>query len=226
MTLRDHAFKLDVRRVDIPESEGGAPVPTDLDDLHGLVVLGGGQSVDQPHAWMDRERDLIRMAHNAGLPVVGICLGAQLIAQALGGKVEKMDTPEVGFKKVRVLVPGQTETMLAGMPWESMQYLSHGWEITEAPPGAQLLASSDACKVQCFKAGHRTFAFQFHFELDRPGIEQLASDESALLAEAGLTPGEITSQIEEHYNRFAIIGDRLSVNLASYAFPFAELLSA
>lgn len=226
MTLRDHAFKLDIRRVDLPASEGGDAVPSDLDDLHGLVVLGGGQNVDQAHAWMERERELIRKAHEAGLPVVGICLGAQLIAQALGGTVEKMQTPEVGFKKVRVLVPGQTETMLAGVPWESMQYLSHGYEITQAPPGAQVLASSDACKVQCFKAGLRTFGFQFHFELDRPGIEQLASDESALLAAAGVTPGEIASQIEAHYARFAIIGDRLCVNLATFAFPYAELLSA
>ncbi len=225
MTLRDHAFKLDIRRVDLPQAEGGDPVPQDLDDLHGLLVLGGGQNVDQNHAWMRQEHELIRKAHNAGLPVVGICLGAQLIAQALGGKVEKMDTPEVGFKKVRVLQPAQTETMLAGVPWESMQYLSHQWQVTELPAGAQLLASSDACKTQCFKAGHRTFAFQFHFELDRPGIEQLASEESALLSAAGVTPADIAAQIDEHYDRFAQIGNRLSLNLASFAFPFSELLS-
>ena len=225
MTLRDHAFKLDIRRVDIPRAEGGDTVPQDLDDLHGLLILGGGQNVDQNHDWMRHEHELIRKAHDAGLPVVGICLGAQLIAQALGGKVEKMDAPEVGFKKVRILQSGQTETMLAGVPWESRQYLSHQWQVTELPAGAQLLASSDACKTQCFKAGHRTFAFQFHFELDRPGIEQLASDESKMLAEAGVTPVEIAAQADEHYSRFAEIGNRLSLNLASFAFPFSELLS-
>eukprot|EP00913_Durusdinium_trenchii_P005953 g5565.t1 len=224
MTLRDHAFKLDIRRVDIPQAEGGDPVPQDLDDLHGLLVLGGAQSVDQNHVWMRQEHELIRRAHDAGLPVVGICLGAQLIAQALGGKVEKMDSPEVGFKKVRVLQPAQTETMLAGVPWESMQYLSHQWQITELPAGAQLLASSDACRTQCFRAGHRTFAFQFHFELDRPGIELLASEESTLLSAAGVTTADIAAQCDEHYDRFAEIGNRLSLNLASFAFPFSELL--
>jgi len=225
MTLRDHAFKLDVRRVDLPESEGGAPVPSDLDDLHGLVILGGAQNIDSNHPWLRQEIDLIARAHEASLPVVGVCLGAHLIAKALGGAVEKMDTPEVGFQKVRILPPGQTETMLAGVPWESRQYLSHGWQITDLPPGARLLASSDTCKVQCFTAGQRTFAFQYHFELDRPGIERLAHDDSELLSGAGVTPGEIATQTDEHYDRFAVISDRLCVNLASFAFPFADLLA-
>ncbi len=225
MTLRDHAFRLDVRRTDIPESEGGSPVPPDLDDLHGLIVLGGSQNIESNLPWIPREIDLIAKAHDAGLPVVGICLGAHLIAKALGGDVERMDTPEVGFHKVRILPPGQTETMLAGVPWESHQYVSHAWQVAAAPPGAQLLASSDACAVQCFKAGLRTFAFQFHFELDRPGIELLARDDSELLGEAGLTPGEIATQADEHYSRFALIGDRLCLNLASFEFPYSELLS-
>ena len=155
MTLRDHAFKLDPRRVDLPGEEGGDPLPPDLDDVHGLLVLGGPQSVDQNLPWMAREQELIREAHDRGLPVVGICLGAQMIAAALGGTVTRMETPEVGYKRVRVLPPGQTETILAGVPWESQLYLSHGDEISELPPGAQLLASSEACKVQVFRAGRR-----------------------------------------------------------------------
>ncbi len=225
MTLRDHAFKLDVRRVDIPPSEGGHGVPQDLDDLHGLLVLGGAQNVDQNLPWMRQEHELLRKAHGAGLPVVGLCLGAQIIAQALGGKVEKMEAPEVGFKKVRILQPGQTETMLAGVPWECMQYLSHQLKVKVQHARDQLLASNDACKTQCSKAGHRTFAFQFHFELDRPGLERLVRSEAKLLAEAGVTPGEIAAQGDEHYARFAVIADRLSLNLASFAFPFSELLS-
>jgi GMP synthase (glutamine-hydrolysing) len=225
LTLRDHAFKLDTRRVDLPADQGGDPLPPDLDDVHGLLVLGGSQSVDQNLPWIAREQELIRVAHEAGLPVVGICLGAQMIAKALGGTVTRMEKPEVGFRKVRILPPGQTETILAGIPWESLQYLSHQEEISELPPGAQLLASSDACKTQIFRAGQRTYGFQFHFELDRPGIDRLAAEEAEMLDRAEVSQSQISVEAEEHYERFGLIADRLCVNLATFAFPFSELLS-
>ncbi len=225
MTLRDHGFKLDVRRVDLAPDEGGDALPADLDGVHGVISLGGPQNTDQSLPWMAREMDLIAQAHARALPVVGVCLGAHLVAKALGGAVEPMDTPEVGFTKVRVLPPGQTDIILAGVPWDSHQYQSHAWQITKAPPGAQVLASSDACKVQCFRAGMRTFAFQYHLELDRPGVEAMASDQSELLERAGVTEAQIDAQCERHYARFAQINDRLCVNLASYAFPFSELLA-
>ncbi len=225
MTLRDHGFKLDIRRVDVTPDEGGRPMPTDLDDVQGVVSLGGPQNTDQSPPWMSRELELLAEAHARGMPVIGICLGAQLIAKALGGEVVRMDTPEVGFKKVRVLPAGQTEIMLAGVPWDTHQYQSHAWEISEPPPGAQLLATSDASKTQCFRAGMRTYAFQYHFELDRPGIEALAADDARLLEEAGVTETQIDTQCDEHYTRFAQVGDRQCVNLAAYAFPFSRLLA-
>ncbi|MFI4896361.1 MAG: hypothetical protein ACIARR_00890, partial [Phycisphaerales bacterium JB059] len=67
--------------------------------------------------------------------------------------------------------------------------------------------------------------FQFHFELDRPGIDRLAGAESELLDRAGVNQSQISVEAEEHYERFGLIADRLCVNLASFAFPFSELLS-
>ncbi len=216
--LRDHGFHLDMRRPD-----RGDAVPVDLDNVHGLLILGGPQNVDEPHAWMKQEKDLIVRAHQAELPIVGICLGCQLIAEALGGEVKPMARAEQGFCPVSVTIPGQTETMLAGIPWKHHQFQSHAYEVSKLPADATLLMTSDAAKVQAFRAGLRTIAFQFHFEADGPMIEALNSDE-AFNQKAGITRQELDAQVAQHEERFTVIADRLAGNVVTYAFPATTLL--
>ncbi len=225
-TLRDHGFKLDVLRADLSADQGGAGVPKDLDDVAGVVVLGGPQSVNDAHAWIDEECRFIREAHQAELPVVGICLGHQLIAKALGGEVTRMPKPECGFTRVHLTGPAQTEAMLGGIAWSSMQYQSHGDEVSTPPPGAVVLASNEACKVQAFRVGLRTLGFQYHFEADRPMISAICDRERTMLGEAGASPDEIAAQASEHYDRFATLANRLCVNLVTLAFACAHRLTA
>ncbi|MCC5824125.1 MAG: type 1 glutamine amidotransferase [Phycisphaerales bacterium] len=223
--LRDHGFRLDIRRVDLPPEAGGKPVPSDLDNLHGLVVLGGAQNVDENHPFLAQEQALIRMAHEAGLPIVGICLGCQQIAKALGGRVARMAKPEVGMTPVHLNSVGQTETMLAGIPWSSPQLHSHAYEVVELPPGATLLGSTPACKVQSFRIGVRTFAFQHHFECDLPMAYHLMERSVPLAAEAGLTLDELNRQIDENAEMFDRSNDRRCENLATFAFTYHDLLA-
>lgn len=223
--LRDHGFRLDIRRVDIPPEAGGKPVPEDLDDLHGLVVLGGAQNVDEGHPFLSKEQALIRKAHEASLPVVGVCLGSQQIAVALGGRVGPMARPEVGMGLVHLTVPGQTETLMAGIPWSSQQLHSHAYEVTELPPGATLLASNAACKVQSFRIGVRTFAFQHHFECDVPMAKELMARSAPLAERAGTTLEELNRQVDEHAAVFDRVNDRRCENIATFAFTFRDLLA-
>ncbi len=223
-TLRDHAHKLDIRR---PDRDGGDAIPGDLDNVRGVIALGGPQNVGDPEPWLAKEAEFLRKAHEAELPVVGICLGAQLLAHALGGTVTKMPSPEVGFLPVRVNPgPPQTEIMLAGVPWQSHVFHLHSWEISKAPPGAMVLQSSDLCKVQSFRAGLRTFGFQYHFEVDRPMIRAFCDQFAETLAEAGVSREAVQSQADTHYDRMAIVGDRLCANFATFAFPFSALTRA
>jgi len=221
-TLRDHGFRLDIRR---PDRDGAGAVPPDLDNVHGVISLGGAMNVGDPLAWLGREMEFLKLAHEAALPVIGVCLGAQMLAAALGGKVEKMPRPEWGLAPVSLTVPGQTEAMLAGIPWTVHQFHSHAYEVTELPADATLLASSAACRVQAYRCGLRSFGFQYHFECDRPAIEGYARRDGETLAAAETSVEALVRQLDGHYAMFARAADRLCVNVATYAFPFDRLVA-
>ncbi|MHC4975143.1 MAG: type 1 glutamine amidotransferase [Planctomycetota bacterium] len=214
-TLRDHAHKLDIRRLD-----KGDDLPSDLDGFEGVVSMGGHQDVGDGSGWMPDEAALLRAAQERDLPVVGICLGAQMIADALGGSVAKMETPEVGFHGVSLHPTAQTDCIFAGIGWDSPQFQFHGCEVTELPEGAQCLASSERCRNQVFRVGMRTMGFQFHFEADRILIADLCQQHGdEMLRCAGVTSEDIEQQAEEHYARFARWADRLCLNIAHFLMP-------
>lgn len=229
-TLRDHGFKLDIRRPDRGQP-GPNPiahaVPTDLDNLHALIILGGAMNVTDIDRlpWMQSEAALIRKAHAAELPVIGICLGAQLIAHALGGEVQPRPAPSIGFDPVAITTAGQVETMLAGIAWNHHALFSCGQEITKLPPGATLLASSPKTRNIIFKAGIRTYGFINHFECDRVMSEKLLADDADLLQRAGKTPTQAAAELDQHYQTFARLSDRLCINLATYLFPSRQKLA-
>lgn len=226
ITLRDHGFKLDIRRLDIDPIR----IPPDYDDVHGVISLGGPQNPDDDgiahDPWLQAEINYLRGAHERELPVVGVCLGAELIALALGGAVTRMNRPEYGFAPLHINPAGQVETILAGIAWEHPQLHLHSCHVSTLPRDATLLASTDACKVQAFKAGIRTYAFQFHFECDRPMIEAYGRRCAVELSECGFAPGEFTQQIDQHYARYARHSDRLCLNIATCLFPLERRLTA
>jgi GMP synthase (glutamine-hydrolysing) len=226
-TLRDHGFRLRFCRID---REGAAAIPPDLDDVQGVVSLGGPQNIDESHDWLAPEMNYLREAHGRQLPVIGICLGAQLIATALGGKVGPMADEsgarrsEWGFREIAINPIGQVETLMAGVQWNARHFCAHAYEVKELPTESTLLASSRLCKVQIFRAGLRTYGFQHHLECDRPMIDaQIA--QGASLDVSGRSRAELTAEADEHYATFARLSDRLCVNLATYLFPLEHRLA-
>ncbi|MEC9374437.1 MAG: type 1 glutamine amidotransferase [Planctomycetota bacterium] len=213
LTLRDHGHRLKIIRPD-----RGEAIPPDFDDVDGVISMGGPQSTvdagSRPE-WMEEEMAFLKEAHERALPVIGVCLGHQMLAVALGGETGRMAKPEVGFYPVDITVPGQTEHVLAGISWRSRQFCHHGDHVTKAPPGAVVLAKSELCPVQAFRAGLRTYAFQYHFEADRQHAMQIAESEPDLLHKAGHTEQEIAAQADECYEQFARLADRLCVNIAT-----------
>lgn len=220
-TLRDHGFKLDLRHTLRPL--GPDPLPTDLDDIHGIVSLGGPQSANDDLPALKAEIELLRSAHARAIPIIGICLGHQLIAKALGGAVERMPRPEWGFGRVSLTQAGQTDSLLGGMPWDTWQAQSHQDHVATPPSGAVVLASSAACKNQIMRVGQRTVSFQFHVEADRGTIDYFAEHDEAMIRGAGVDLASFPGEVELRYDRFAQIADRLCVNLATYLFPYHAL---
>ena len=214
VTLRDQGFRLDIRRLD-----RGAPMPADFDDVDGVVSLGGPQMVSDSHAWIQRELDFIKGAHDRGLPVVGICLGCQLIGKALGGEVAPMEKPEMGFVDVSLTPAGQSDTILAGVAWKHPTFQHHRQEVKTLPPGGVLLASSDRCKAQVFRVGQRTYAFQHHLEADRSIMDDLLGPGASEMHHAGLAAVDFARQVQSSMEMFSRLADRVCVNIATYLIP-------
>ena len=135
------------------------PAPEDIDLL---VVMGGPMSVNDGdrHRWLAAEKRFVRAAVEAGKPVLGICLGAQLIAAALGARVYPNAEKEIGWLPVRAVAEGAG---LFRFPAQVEVFHWHG-ETFDLPPGATRLAESAGCANQAFQLGGRVIGLQFHLE--------------------------------------------------------------
>lgn len=148
-------------------------VPTDIDGCSGLVFMGGPMSVNDPLPWIGQELELIREAHAQGLPILGHCLGGQLISKALGGNVSANPVREIGWHPVRKLHNKTAENWLSGLPARMELFHWHG-ETFSVPDQAELILESDHCAHQAFASGN-TLALQCHVEMTAPMVREWAT---------------------------------------------------
>lgn len=188
----------------------------------GLIVLGGivnpdGTDGDAP---LEREREVIADAHARGLPVLGICLGAQLIAQALDGSAERMPAGEVGWVQIEFAEAAQHDALLAGAPQRLEVNEWHNYACLP-PAGAAVLARSPAC-VQAFRVGATTWALQFHVEVTRPVLEEWCEAAAAEIEALGLPVDALLGtdeQLTQQMRLAARIADRFGRAVLAAAIP-------
>lgn len=160
--LRDDGIEWDAVELD-----AGEPIPS-LDDYDALWVMGGPMDVweTERHPWLEAEKAAIREAVVARrLPFLGVCLGHQLLAVALGGEVGPAKTPEIGVLDVEMTESGARSPFLAGFPSTMTTLQWHGAEVKRAPAGAEVLAATPACAVQAMSIGETALSVQYHMEI-------------------------------------------------------------
>jgi GMP synthase-like glutamine amidotransferase len=174
----------------------GEDLAPTLPQADGIVLLGGGfmPDDDERSPWLARERRLVVQALQAEVPLLGICLGAQLLALCAGGEVtEKSGETERGSCGVTLLPSAADDRLFADLlPYGELRMIqNHEDSVTTLPPGADLLATSEQCRVQAFRVGMSAWGVQFHPEVSAERLQRW--DEAALHADG--------------YDRAALIAD-------------------
>ena len=145
----------------------------DVDKYQGLIILGGPMNVDMtedyPH--LETEMRIIRRAMERGIPILGICLGAQLIAKTLGAEVKQNPVKEIGWYNISLTPEGERDPLLRHFEGTQRIFEWHG-DTFELPKEATHLAYGKSCKNQAFRIGDNIYGFQFHLEVDPPLVER------------------------------------------------------
>jgi len=242
--FRDFGIPIDIRRV-----YQGDEVPTDLDGVRVLVVLGGPMHVRDvggtQFPFLAQEMTLLQRLIALDRPVLGIALGAQLLAHAAGAKVypnvkpgpkpedPATPMPEFGWGPVVFPFPGGTEPMVFGMTDGCPMFHWHSdtcdlpklpAPANPAPPpapppptGNSLLSSSRVCKNQAFRFKNRLFGFQYHMEFTEADIESLLANDANGVAMLGSDGvAKVREGTSKFYPRYARLGDRLLQNYVQF----------
>jgi GMP synthase (glutamine-hydrolysing) len=182
--LKDAGFR--IRYVNFGRDPHQRP---SLDKYEALIVLGGPMNAHQIDTYpnLATEVDVIREAVDSGMSVLGICLGAQLLAKAIGGQVSRNAEREIGWYDVQLTEAGQADPVISSFATTQRVFQWHEDGI-RLPGGVEHLATSPASTVQAFRCGEHAYGFQFHLEVDASLVERwltVPGNQPILAAEAG-----------------------------------------
>lgn len=182
--------------------------PADPFGYDAVLVLGGAMNVDEGdrHGWIAEEEALLRELLAREVPLLGLCLGGQLLAAAAGTQPRRAAQPEIGWHQVKVTTEGEEDPLLAPLvpAFEAFQWHSYEFPL---PPGAVPLARSGVCLQAC-RLGERAWALQFHPEVSRADalhwIDDYEADPDAV--RIGIDPAVLRPETEEKIDAFNQLG--------------------
>lgn len=203
---------------DAVELDKGEQLPG-LDGYEALWVMGGPMDVwqEDAHPWLKAEKAFIREAvAERGLPFLGLCLGHQLLAEALGGTCGPSETPEIGVMDVQLTEMGASGVIFDGLPDRVPCLQWHSAEVKTMPPGGICLATTPECPVQAMRWETRAVSAQFHIEVEADTVDNWAEiPEYAQALENALGKdgsAKLKADVSEKMSEFNEMAERLYIN--------------
>jgi GMP synthase (glutamine-hydrolysing) len=185
--------------------------PPDLEAYDAVLAFGGAMHADQEdrHSWLREQKSLLARLLERGVPLLGVCLGAQLLAEAAGATPQRSAEPEIGWREVRLSAEGADDPLLGPLAPAFTAFEWHSYEFP-LPAGATPLARSDAC-LQAFHLEEAVWAIQFHAEVTAQDaeawIDDYRSDEDAV--RIGLDPEALRAETHSRITAWNALGREL-----------------
>lgn len=187
-------------------------LPKDAGDL--LIVMGGPMSVNDSDQWIAEETSFIRSALHTGTPVIGVCLGSQFMAKALGATIRSGKALEIGMTPITLTAQAKQDPVFSEIP-ESFEVFEWHGEIFDLPKDCVPLAGSDIAPLQAFRYGARAYGLLFHLEMEENGIDSLCRECAPDLSTAHLPAQLVKTTAIPHLPQLHQIADRLIGHLLS-----------
>ena len=192
--------------MDTVRGYAGDPVPSGIDPWDALLVMGGPMGVYEQdrYPFLSDEIALIRDALRAEKPVLGVCLGSQLVAAALGAKVAPA-RKEIGWHPIALTDAAAEDTLWRGVDRSIVVFHWHG-DAFEVPPGAVLLASSEVTPYQAFRHGRSAYGLLFHMEMDESMVRAMVESFGDELEEAGADREQVLARAPDAVRAMRRVG--------------------
>jgi GMP synthase (glutamine-hydrolysing) len=202
------------RGVDLDEwllSERGTGPGVEIAEYDAVLTFGGAMHADQEdrHPWLHFEKDFLAAMIDDGMPLLAVCLGSQLLAEAAGGSARRASEPEIGWHEVEVTAEGAQDPVIGPLAPRFSAFQWHSYEALP-PDGAVMLARSPIC-AQAYRVGERAWAIQFHAEVTAQDaeswIDDYRSDEDAV--RIGVDPDALRTETREKIGDWNRLGREL-----------------
>lgn len=184
-----------------------APVPPDMKGAGGLIVMGGPETVYQldRYPYLRDEMRLMESALRDNKPILGVCLGAQLLAAVLGATVKRGESREIGWYSVQLGETAKDDRLMQGLPTEFMAAHWHS-DVFELPNGAVALASSDKTAIQAFRFGDKAYGLLFHAEITQERLGRLVGEFREDLKRVGIDGDSFVADAPQYLPALSTIG--------------------